>query len=575
MAAFDTHFADKLGTNYVPSSQDRDYIRNLLVEPQNRLTQLDSKISELEQVLETLKQERHLLDDKIQQYHHLLSPARRLPDDMLREIFLACLPNTHNAVMDREEAPLLLGLVCSHWRLLAYSTPGLWATLHIPYPALRYGVTLSAKGTKVPDAYNDCIEKHLTAVWDWLTRSGSCPLSISFRMPFNHASRLPALILHSYISIMSRFSQRWHSLDLTLPAGGVSNLLASIPTTSVSILTHLRLEFSSGMSAEEAEEWKTSGLLHAPRLRALDISYVPFRPSHLPANSWSHLSSLNLIHFYHFPADRNFATIQEAYNILSRCSRLTHCALDIFGGSLDPIPTGCISLPFLKSLCIIESCPSISTLFESFATLPELRGVSYHTREPPSYERQSPLITLLARTNQITYLSSDLNSFTLRDLNAIFALLPNLTHLVNEGSHIAAVLNGLPASFSVEKVLLDLLVSVSLSSGEMFCPRLQMVHINKLHRLSDADILSFIQSRMSAGKSLTGSIEPLREFRTKVFRAMEIDIRAELLDYVEAGTLKLNIVYQPRPIYHKPRFEPHSSLTVTAVPEIVQVCHDC
>ncbi|KAJ7646476.1 hypothetical protein FB45DRAFT_712843, partial [Roridomyces roridus] len=43
----------------------------------------------------------------------LVSYPRRLPVDIVREIFVACLPAHRNAVMSAQEAPLLLSRICS------------------------------------------------------------------------------------------------------------------------------------------------------------------------------------------------------------------------------------------------------------------------------------------------------------------------------------------------------------------------------------------------------------------------------------------------------------------------------
>ncbi|KAJ7740267.1 hypothetical protein DFH07DRAFT_690137, partial [Mycena maculata] len=59
-------------------------------------------------------------------YRALIPPIRRAPDDVLREIFLSRLPTAHNALIDPDEAPLLQGHICRHWRSTAYSTPKIW-----------------------------------------------------------------------------------------------------------------------------------------------------------------------------------------------------------------------------------------------------------------------------------------------------------------------------------------------------------------------------------------------------------------------------------------------------------------
>ncbi|KAF8138062.1 hypothetical protein K438DRAFT_1427370, partial [Mycena galopus ATCC 62051] len=91
----------------------------------------------------------------------LISHPRRLPPDIVREIFVACLPVHRNAVMSAQEAPLLLGRICSAWRAITLYTPRLWASLHVPFD------------------YIVDKEPRTPAVIEWLRRSMACPLSLS------------------------------------------------------------------------------------------------------------------------------------------------------------------------------------------------------------------------------------------------------------------------------------------------------------------------------------------------------------------------------------------------------------
>ncbi|KAH6880989.1 hypothetical protein BKA70DRAFT_171766 [Coprinopsis sp. MPI-PUGE-AT-0042] len=58
-----------------------------------------------------------------------LVPIKRVPDDVLREIFMQSLPTqvTFNCL----EAPLLLSHICGHWRALALDCAQLWTSLKI------------------------------------------------------------------------------------------------------------------------------------------------------------------------------------------------------------------------------------------------------------------------------------------------------------------------------------------------------------------------------------------------------------------------------------------------------------
>ncbi|KAJ7022722.1 hypothetical protein C8F04DRAFT_1137129 [Mycena alexandri] len=102
----------------------------------------------------------------------LLSPLRRLPLDIIQEIFLACIPTHRNCVMSASEAPVLLGRICSSWRAIALSTPRLWSRLHIVEPQRlpqRFnGADIAAKAAQ-----------RFATTKMWLGRSGNCPLSIS------------------------------------------------------------------------------------------------------------------------------------------------------------------------------------------------------------------------------------------------------------------------------------------------------------------------------------------------------------------------------------------------------------
>ncbi|KAJ7629863.1 hypothetical protein B0H17DRAFT_867535, partial [Mycena rosella] len=114
----------------------------------------------LEALIRDLSDQREKTLAYIDAHQALISPARRLPRDIVQEIFLACLPSHRNVVMSATEAPLILARIFSAWRTIALSTPALWASLHLP---LEY---IFDHSLHVP-------------VTKWLGRSGRCPLSLS------------------------------------------------------------------------------------------------------------------------------------------------------------------------------------------------------------------------------------------------------------------------------------------------------------------------------------------------------------------------------------------------------------
>ncbi|KAJ7252100.1 hypothetical protein B0H12DRAFT_957682, partial [Mycena haematopus] len=119
-------FASRLGTNYCPLDAELAQIQGLLVEPCQRLKQLDDEISVIRKALDKLAEERSRIVDYVEAHKALLSPLRRLPLDIIEEIFMACLPTHRNCVMSATEAPVILGRICSSWRTISLSMPRLW-----------------------------------------------------------------------------------------------------------------------------------------------------------------------------------------------------------------------------------------------------------------------------------------------------------------------------------------------------------------------------------------------------------------------------------------------------------------
>ncbi|KAJ7857884.1 hypothetical protein B0H13DRAFT_1155056 [Mycena leptocephala] len=87
-------FAPQLGTNYCPTDEEVLEIQSLLVQPTLRLKRLDDEIADLQKAIDKLAEERESLGTYVAAHRALISPVRRLPSDIVQEIFIACLPAT-------------------------------------------------------------------------------------------------------------------------------------------------------------------------------------------------------------------------------------------------------------------------------------------------------------------------------------------------------------------------------------------------------------------------------------------------------------------------------------------------
>ncbi|KAJ7115288.1 hypothetical protein C8R44DRAFT_546079, partial [Mycena epipterygia] len=123
----DTPYKELLFTNILPSDEECRRIRDFVVAPMKEVEELTKEIT-------GLTQKRDRLAEFIDSHLALVSSARKVPHDILREIFAASLPSGGYAMMRRMESPLLGSHVCNDWQSLALSMPQLWASLHITVP---------------------------------------------------------------------------------------------------------------------------------------------------------------------------------------------------------------------------------------------------------------------------------------------------------------------------------------------------------------------------------------------------------------------------------------------------------
>ncbi|KAJ7723784.1 hypothetical protein B0H16DRAFT_1786735 [Mycena metata] len=154
----DNPFKSILRTNTIPSDSECQRIREFLVTSK----QDAAKLEHLQSLLEELTAERDRLDAFIDVHLALITPVRKLPDDVVVEIFKATMPTNRNVAMSESEAPLLLASMCRSWRRLALSTPRLWPSFHIVIPST------AAEILRLNETVNL-----------WLARSSVLPLSIS------------------------------------------------------------------------------------------------------------------------------------------------------------------------------------------------------------------------------------------------------------------------------------------------------------------------------------------------------------------------------------------------------------
>jgi hypothetical protein len=94
-----------LSIQAIPDETESQRIRDFLVDPRKEAAHLTEQIAHMQKLLDDLT-------EFIDAHLALVFPARRLPDDVLREVFVAALPANRNCAISAKESSFLLCTIC-------------------------------------------------------------------------------------------------------------------------------------------------------------------------------------------------------------------------------------------------------------------------------------------------------------------------------------------------------------------------------------------------------------------------------------------------------------------------------
>ncbi|KAJ7037459.1 hypothetical protein C8F04DRAFT_1393670 [Mycena alexandri] len=484
-------FATKLGTNYCPLDEEVLEIQRLLVEPLSRLQEIDNKIAELQKTIDKLTQERDSVSTYVEAHKALISPFRRLPLDIIQEIFIACLPTHRNCVMSAVEAPVLLGRICSLWRTVSLSTPRLWARLHIAEP----------KQPGQTPTYEAQYAQQVANTIAWLGRSGVYPLSISLEGSQYPPSSVAGSV-SPFVEVILSHVSRWQHIAITASSLALDTVF-SLTDNDVPMLETLEIEQIHGRPSLQNVSLR---LLRGPKISSLALATSDISLLALPLR-WENLTSLRLANQRAGPLLPPL-TSEAALQILSKCLRLRTCQLRLADRLLAPaLEESILELPHLNSLNITCIGP---TIFSPWALL------------------QPRFVTRIAipQIQLCTLVVLDLLSMlppTIRRLR--FSLPTSRAHRIQPGVSIVRSIDR-PSPF--EDSALEALTP-SPDHPAVSCPILQELEIDPTVDLSDHALLHFIKARM------TVQSPTLRRVAIQFQREKRFDIRPEIQAFLDSG----------------------------------------
>ncbi|KAJ7162275.1 hypothetical protein C8R46DRAFT_1104087 [Mycena filopes] len=484
-------FAAQLGTNYCPKDDEIAEIKSLLVEPTRRLKQLDDKIADLQKAIDKLAEERHRLGSYVGGHEALISPVRRLPLDILQEIFIACIPTHRNCVMSAAEAPVLLGRICSSWRTISLATPRLWCRLHIVEPPRLYGSS--------PTLVDRKIAQRLEITKMWLRRSGQCPLSLSLKSGPEYDSPPTTPTIRpsrggKFLQALIPYAARWQHIHFTTPTA-VLQEMAHLTEADVPLLESVGIYPQHQFPLHEVN-WGLFRMLGSERMTGFSVAGNSFAPEVLPLR-WERLTVLQI----EGPVWESSMSSEAILRTVARCPALRRCKLvvnDSITAMMAELTLSPVELPSLRKLELdFGSVATTVTRLLNCLALPDLRAFSLHGHA--DLTNSQSLARFLALATRLETLELDTNTFSKASLlDSLRALPPTVRKLtIHDISHRPEV----PLTPSLDDDALALLAS-DVDAPLPCCPALEALHLHSCCLVSDAALLRFLTVRL-AGRTPT------------------------------------------------------------------------
>ncbi|KAF7376815.1 F-box domain-containing protein [Mycena sanguinolenta] len=153
-----------------------------------RLSDLDTRIRDIERSLFALRTERSQVKERLDAYKY---PVLTLPNELTSEFFIHFLPIYPAAPpLTGLASPTTLTHVCRKWREIALATPALWRAIRLHY---EYD-----HETNIPKRFNQ-----MNISDAWIRRSKSCPLSMYINI--RHPDIMRKIFTETFIMATARW----------------------------------------------------------------------------------------------------------------------------------------------------------------------------------------------------------------------------------------------------------------------------------------------------------------------------------------------------------------------------------
>ncbi|KAF7972899.1 hypothetical protein HWV62_12072 [Athelia sp. TMB] len=333
---------DLLSSNLPPTGKAQvDAARTIIKDIASEIAGIEQDILRMHAALSLLAAKRTALHDYAEAHKGLISPLRRLPAEILSDIFIRALP-PFPCKLKSSEIPILLELVCRRWRDVVRSTPALWSRIELDY------------------AHKNTVHQSAIAS-TCLARSIQHPLTISLT---SSGIYVPPDWVHPTLALIVAQCERWRTVQLDfLPLYAIEELAEA--KGRLPLLERLYVSTYDATTTIKGKRALLDAFSLAPKLRYLELESQEFKDIvtdnilHLPWNGLTHL----IVDLRH---------AADILSILLQCHDLVHFEAHVSNTPMsDDLPE--VHLPYLRSLSL--KLPEFPTILPKLI-LPALTQVS-------------------------------------------------------------------------------------------------------------------------------------------------------------------------------------------------------
>lgn len=564
-SSFDDVLESLLQNNEAPPSEFLERAKIKINERSNKLSKLDEEIRGLQRRLEQLQAQREEIDKSLDTYRTVASPFRRVPRDILEEIFVRCLPGHRYPTMESSDAPVLLTQVCRTWREVAFSFPRLWCELHFPW------IELAETSTHLPEwtILEHNLKRRCEALTKWIIRSGSLPLSFFIIIGSNGndlrtitSGRQISDLTKEMIGALLLCANRWKELEIDASYHTFEYIDQSV-MGPLPLLRSLRIACTRTRARIPLGSSPLPKILSVPTIRKLSVEGVPW--------SLKIQFSSNITQFTY---QHSTLSSRDTVTTLRQMPNLVHCK--VYLSDIDATVSGVVTLPFLETLYIVSmhwlsGSPSVGVLINCFDA-PNLQWFAHETKSLHIYREMSflnanepfPALDLVTRCNlDLKKLSFNQCGANQHYMEETFRISPSIVHIqidLKSEEEIATTNNADIMhfqSFDLGSLVIKNNATSSTSRNfdqsvpveDILLPNLKIFEAGCVIKITDETVSQFVLSRLSPDPA--SGVASLQTVKITFFREMQKDISPQILQRAaELGVqINLELIYSPKRSY--------------------------